>query len=40
MKFSDIKNCKDCPYNSKCLFKIDQDFSICPVENRKEELQR
>lgn len=37
MKFSEIKNCKDCPY-SKCLFRIENDFTICPVEEKKEDL--
>lgn len=39
MKFSEIKNCKDCPYD-KCLFKIDDDFDRCPVEVKKKELEK
>lgn len=39
MKFSEIKNCKDCPY-SKCLSKVDYDFSICPVEEKKGKLEK
>ena len=39
MKFSEIKNCKDCPY-SKCLSKTDKDFDICPVEKRKQEFEK
>lgn len=33
----EIKNCKNCPY-IKCLARVDNDFTICPVEQRKQEL--
>ncbi|MFL0168309.1 hypothetical protein [Candidatus Clostridium helianthi] len=39
MKFSEIKNCKYCPY-MKCLLRTDQDFSICPVEAKKRESEK
>lgn len=39
MSFSEIKNCKDCPY-TKCLYKADGDFEICPVEKKKKELEK
>lgn len=32
-----LKNCKDCPY-TKCLGRVSYDFSICPVEKKKQEL--
>lgn len=34
---SKLKNCKDCPY-VKCLYKTDEEFEICPVEKKKQEL--
>lgn len=37
MKFSEIKNCKDCIY-TKCIYRVDYDFSVCPVEEKKQEI--
>ena len=37
MNSSKLKTCKDCPY-TKCGYKVEHNFSICPVEARKQVL--
>lgn len=39
MKFSEIKNCKDCIY-IKCIYRVDYDFSVCPVEEKNKKFQK
>lgn len=31
-----MKSCKNCPFN-KCLFRVDSEFELCPVEKKKQE---
>lgn len=38
MKFSEIHDCKNCPY-TKCVFRCDYDFDICPVERKKRDIK-